>query len=254
MTSLNDRQKLILRMLGENRELSVSELSDHFQVSGVTIRQDLDLLQDQGLLRRVHGGAILHSEDDIAHRLGFNFEAKLAIAEHAAAMIDPGDTIFIEAGSVNAILARQLLSRSDIRIVTSNLFIARTLKDSEVTVVTLGGVYQHHSECMVGQLARLGIQEINFNRAFIGCDGISLENGYTSSDMMRAEISGEVVRRAPHSYLLTDSSKFGRAALSRIAPIEEVDHVVTDPGIPDAFADGLARAGVQIHIARHVAV
>ena len=86
---MNERQKTILRILGEDQELSVSDLSERFQVSGVTIRQDLEYLQDQGLLRRVHGGAVLHSSDEIAHRLGINYERKLAIAERAASYIKP---------------------------------------------------------------------------------------------------------------------------------------------------------------------
>ncbi|MDA3949985.1 MAG: DeoR/GlpR family DNA-binding transcription regulator [Spirochaeta sp.] len=245
---MNDRQKAILRILGEDRELSVSQLSDRFQVSGVTIRQDLDHLQGQGLLRRVHGGAVLHSEEDIAHRLGVNFESKLAIAERAGGYIERGDTIFIEAGSANAILARQLAHRQDIRVVTNNIFIARTLKDSDVTVVTLGGVYQHESECVVGRLARLGILEVNFTKAFIGVDGFTFEHGLTCSDMMRAEIAGAVVAGAQETFVLTDSTKFGRTALSRICKIDEVEHIITDGDLPEEYYSGLIARGVHVDI------
>ena len=113
---MNERQKTILRLLGEDQQLSVSDLAERFKVSGVTIRQDLDLLQEEGLLRRVHGGAVLHSADDIARRLGLHFEQKLAIADEAASRIAQNDTIFIEAGSANAILARQLSSHTNLRV------------------------------------------------------------------------------------------------------------------------------------------
>ncbi len=245
---MNDRQKSILRLLSQDRELSVSELTDRFKVSGVTIRQDLDYLQEEGLLRRVHGGAVLHSEEDIAHRLGVNFESKLAIAERAASFIHTGDTIFIEAGSANAILARQLCRRSGIRVVTNNLFIARTLKDSEVTVVLLGGVYQHESECVVGRLARLGIEEVNFSKAFIGVDGFTFEHGFTCSDMMRAEIAGSVVADSRETFVLTDSTKFGRTALTRICDTAQVRHIITDGGIPEEYRRGFAEYEVGLHI------
>lgn len=246
---MNERQKSILRILGEDRELSVSDLTERFSVSGVTIRQDLDYLQSQGLLRRVHGGAVLHSEEDIAHRLGVNFEAKLRIAELAASFVSAGDTIFIEAGSANALLARTLAQREGIRVVTNNLFIARTLKESNVQVVAIGGVYQHQSECVVGSLARLGIAEVNFTRAFIGVDGCSFDQGLTCSDMMRAEIAHAVVAAARETFVLTDSSKFGRAALSRICGLGEVAHLITDQGIPEEYRCGIEDTGVRLHVA-----
>lgn len=245
---MNDRQKSILKILGENRELSVSNLTERFSVSGVTIRQDLDYLQSEGLLRRVHGGAVLHSEEDIAHRLGINYETKLEIAEYAASFVAGGDTIFIEAGSANAILARHLSRRDRLRVVTNNLFNARTLRDSAVQVVVIGGVYQHESECVVGSLARRGIEEVNFTKAFIGADGFTFQHGLTCADMMRAEIAHAVVSAAQESYLLTDSSKFGRVALSRICAVSDITHVITDRGIPDEFREELMDSPVQLHV------
>lgn len=186
---MNERQKSILRILGQDGELTVSELAERFEVSGVTIRQDLDDLQDQGLLRRIHGGAVLNNEEDILRRMGINYETKLAIAQKAASYVASGDTIFIEAGSTNALLARQLADRSGIRIVTNNVFIARTLKDSVVDVALVGGVYQHDSECVVGTLAMAGLETLNFSKMFIGVDGFTEEHGFTCADMMRADVS-----------------------------------------------------------------
>jgi DeoR/GlpR family transcriptional regulator of sugar metabolism len=246
---MNERQKSILRILGEDRELSVTDLSERFQVSGVTIRQDLDFLQTQGLLKRVHGGAVLHGPDDIAHRLGVNYEKKLSIASLAAAHIKNGDTVFIEAGSTNAILARQLACRSGITVVTNNIFIARALKGSHTEVILLGGVYQHDSECVVGSLARSSLSSLNFTKAFIGTDGFTHENGFTCSNMLRAEIAGAAVARAALAFVLTDSPKFGRSALTRICPTEDVDYVVTDHGIPDEHKNVLEAAHVHVEVA-----
>lgn len=247
---MNERQKAILRILSEDRELTVTDLADRFKVSGVTIRQDLDALQKEGLLKRVHGGAVLHSDEDIGHRLGINFEEKLAIATVASARINKGDTIFIEAGSANAVLARELSRRSGIRVVTNNVFIARTLKDSDNDVIILGGYYQHESECVVGQVAKVGLQELNFTKAFIGLDGFTFDDGLTCSDMMRAEITTQVVGKAQEVYVLTDFTKFGRVALSRICTVEEITEMITDEDIPPEYVDGFSGRGISLVMAK----
>jgi DeoR/GlpR family transcriptional regulator of sugar metabolism len=243
---MNERQKAILRILGEDGRLSVSELATRFEVSGVTIRQDLDYLQGQGLLRRIHGGAVLNSEEDILRRMGINYETKLAIAQKAASYVESGDTIFIEAGSSNAILARELGRRTGIRIVTNNVFIARTLKDSELDVVLLGGVYQHDSECVVGRLAKLGLETLNFTKTFIGVDGFTEEYGFTCADMMRAEIAGVAIAKSPEVFVLTDSPKFGRIALVQMCEARQATHVITDNAIPAEYRRVLEDAGVAV--------
>lgn len=245
---MTERQKTILRLLSKNQELAVTDLAAEFKVSGVTIRQDLDHLQSQGLLRRVHGGAVLHSEDEISTRIGINYERKHSIAECALGYIRSGETIFIESGSVNALLARQLKDRSDINVVTNNLFVARTLKDSDVKVITVGGLYQHDSESLVGAIARFGIEALNFTKCFIGVDGFSFENGFTCSDMMRAEVAAAAVQRSPEVFVLTDSSKFGRIALTQICSLQDVHHVITDAQIPEDYRSRLAAANPRLHI------
>lgn len=245
---MTDRQKSILRLLSKDQELAVTDLATRFNVSGVTIRQDLEHLQTQGLLRRVHGGAVLHGEDEISTRIGRNYERKLAVAERALSFILPGETIFIESGSVNALLARQLKERSDINVVTNNLFVARTLKDSRVQVITIGGLYQHDSESLVGAIARLGIESLNFTKCFIGVDGFSIDNGFTCSDMMRAEVAATAVRKCPDVFVLTDSTKFGKIALTQICGLEEVHHVITDTQIPEEYRDLITTSGCALEL------
>ncbi len=243
---MNERQKSILRLLERSGQLSVSDLSAEFDVSGVTIRQDLDHLQGQNLLRRIHGGAVLHSEEDILRRVGINYEVKLAIAQRAAAYIEPGDAIFIEAGSTNALLARELSRRTGIRIVTNNVYIARALKDSDLDVVLLGGVYQHDSECVVGQLAKSGLAMLNFSKIFIGVDGFTRELGFTCADMMRAEVAGAAIAKSPEVFILTDSPKFGRIALVQICDAKDASHVITDSGIGNEYRRVLEDADVAV--------
>src|SRR6056297_1167212 len=120
---LNERQNNILKILGKNDQTSVNKLSDKLDVSSVTIRQDLNFLENEGLLKRVHGGAVLKDADDLINRLGVNYDKKLVIAKKVATHVKEGETILIESGSVNALLARELLKINKVTIITTNVFI-----------------------------------------------------------------------------------------------------------------------------------
>jgi len=124
----NVRQNRILKILGEDKQTSVSSFSEKLNVSPVTIRQDLTYLEGEGLLRRIHGGAVLKDADDLTNRLGINYEAKLRIAKKVSLLINQGETILIESGSVNVLLARELLKIKKVTIVTTNVYIARQFR------------------------------------------------------------------------------------------------------------------------------
>ncbi len=246
--NMNDRQAKILQMLGENEEISVNKLSAYFNVSAVTIRGDLDYLENRGLLKRVHGGAVLNNEDDIMRRIGVNFAVKTAIAAFAASMIAPNDIIFIDSGSANVLLARQLLKNSGAQVVTNNTFVARQLKGSPVEVILLGGVYQQDSECVVGSLAELGLGHLNFSKAFIGVDGITADHGFTCSNMMRADIARRAAKKAKTTYVLSDSTKIGKTSLCQICSLRDIDYLITDNLIKPEQKSELEAAGIEVLI------
>jgi DeoR/GlpR family transcriptional regulator of sugar metabolism len=246
---MNERQKSILELLSKSQELSVNELTAQFGVSSVTIRGDLDYLENERLLKRVHGGARLHSEDDISQRIGINYPRKAAIAAKAATLVKPGETIFIDAGSANALFARELAQIPNIQVITSNIFIARQLKKSQVNVIILGGVFQHDSESVVGSLAKMGLERINFSKAFIGVDGITKSHGFASNDMMRAEIAREAILRAEQGFVLSDSTKIGKIAACTICSLDEVNCLVTDDGISTTQRKKFEKAGLKVEIA-----
>ena len=246
---MNRRQRKIIDRLSGNQKTSVKELAGELEVSAVTVRQDLNYLEEEGFLKRVHGGAVLQNADDISKRLVANYEKKLAIARKAASFVGEEETILIESGSTNAILVKELESRKSINIITTNAFIARELKKNDhANIILLGGSYQHESESLVGQLTRLCLDNVNFGKAFIGVDGYTSETGFTSTDMMRAEISSLIVKRSPEVYVLTDSSKFGRVNLARLFYPEEITGLITDSGIPEADKADLQRRGVRMYV------
>lgn len=237
MTKRLDR---ILKVLSEQRKVAVLELAEQLKVSPATIRQDLTVLEQEGLLVRNHGGAELRETDDLAHRMAVNYEPKLKIARKAVEFIDEGDTIFVESGSTNAIFVKELTAAKRVTIITSNAFIARRVDPSRGgSVILIGGVYQRESESLVGNLAKANIDQVNFNRAFLGVDGFTLETGFTGRDMMRAEILSYIVSKAREAFVLTDSSKFGQIHLSRCCRLEEVKRIITDEGLSEQYRSAL---------------
>jgi len=247
---MNERHNSILRILGQEGHTSVSTLSRMLKVSAVTIRQDLNTLEAEGLLKRVHGGAVLREADDLSDRLGINYEQKLAIARRVASCVTEGETILIESGSVNALLARELVKEKKVTIITTNVFIARQLrKEEKAGIILLGGIYQHHSESLVGRITRACLDQLNIGKAFIGIDGYTSSTGFTSRDLLRAEISAYIVRKARDVYVVSDSSKFGREELSTICYPGDIRHLATDSNLEPAYLEEFRKAGIELILA-----
>ncbi|MGL4721650.1 MAG: DeoR family transcriptional regulator, partial [Kluyvera intermedia] len=151
---MNSRQQTILQLVIDKGRMSVSELAKMTGVSEVTIRQDLNLLEKQSYLRRTHGFAVPLDSEDVETRMMNNFALKRELADFAASLVRPGETVFIENGSSNALLARALATQPDITIITVSSYIAHLLKETPGEVILLGGIYQKKSESMVGPLTR----------------------------------------------------------------------------------------------------
>ncbi len=247
---LNERQNKILKILGKNDQTSVNQLSETLEVSAVTIRQDLNFLETEDLLKRVHGGAVLKDADDLNNRLGVNYEKKLRIAKKVAAFVNEGETILIESGSVNALLARELLKIRRVTIITTNVYIARQFrKNEQANIIILGGIYQHDSETLVGKITKTCIDQININKAFVGIDGYSKEAGFTIRDLFRAEISSYIIQKAKDVFIVSDSSKFGKTEMTNICFPGEIQHVATDIDLKPEFREYLENAGVDVILA-----
>jgi len=247
---LNDRQNRILEILGKDNRTSVSVLSELLGVSSVTIRQDLNHLEAEGLLKRVHGGAVLKDGDDLDNRLGKNYEKKLRIAKKVASLVNEGETILIESGSANVLLARELVKIRKLTLMTTNVYIARQFrKNEQADIVILGGIYQHDSETLVGKITKACIDQINIDKAFIGIDGYTRSTGFTLRDMYRAEISSHIIERANDLFVVSDSSKFGCVGLTSISSLVNIQHVATDSDLAQEYRDELTEAGIDLIIA-----
>ena len=247
---LNERQNKILEILGRDNRTSVKELSGKLDVSSVTIRQDLNFLETEGLLKRVHGGAVLKDGDDLDNRLGKNYEKKLRIAKKLASLVNEGETILIESGSANVLLARELVKIKKVTIMTTNVYIARQFrKNTQANIVILGGIYQHDSETLVGKITKACIDQVNIHKAFIGIDGYTAVDGFTLRDMFRAEISSHIIQSAKDVFVVSDSSKFGCTGLTNICHLTDIKHIATNEDLDPAFQNEFRKAGIDLILA-----
>ncbi|MCK5137723.1 MAG: DeoR/GlpR transcriptional regulator [Bacteroidales bacterium] len=247
---LNERQNRILEILGKNDKTSVNTLSEILSVSSVTIRQDLNFLEGEGLLKRVHGGAVLKDADDLVNRLGVNYEKKLRIAKKVSSCVNEGETILIESGSVNVLLARELLKIKKVTIITTNVYIARQFrKNEQANIIILGGIYQHDSETLVGKMTKTCIDQINIDKAFIGIDGYTTDSGFTLCDLFRAEISSYIIQKAQDVFIISDSSKFGKTELTNICFPADIHHIATNNDLSSMYQNELKKAGVDLILA-----
>jgi DeoR/GlpR family transcriptional regulator of sugar metabolism len=243
---MNDRQKRILELLNHKGRISVTKLAQKTSVSEVTIRNDLTFLENQGYLKRVHGSAITLDSDNVNDRMLLNFPMKQALAQFAASQVQAGDTVFIEGGSANAILARELASQSSVTIITVSFYIASLLKDAQCEVVLLGGLLQKKSESVVGPLTRACIQQIHFNKAFVGIDGFHPESGFTGRDMMRTEIINAVLSKGAQNIVISDSSKFGQIHLYGLEPQSAISRLITDDALPNEYERYLSDMNITV--------
>jgi DeoR/GlpR family transcriptional regulator of sugar metabolism len=247
---LNDRQVNILKLLEDYNQTSVNELSTRLGVSSATIRQDLSFLESEGLIKRVHGGAVLEDAEDLSNRLGVNYDRKLRIARKAAGLVKDGETILIESGSTNALLARELVKKKNITIITTNIYIARQLRKSkQADIIILGGLYQPGSESLVGKITRASLDQINFDKAFIGIDGYTPEAGFTLRDLFRAEISSYIIKKASDAIIISDSTKFGKKELTNVCYLSDINRIATDNELNNAYQAEFREAGIDLIMA-----
>ena len=245
---MNPRHSEILQLVNQNKRVLVAELSSHTGVSEVTIRQDLTQLEKQGYLKRVHGGATALQSDDMNDRLNVRFDIKQRLAQRAAELVQPGETVMIEGGSANALLARELANRGDVTIITPSAYIASMIRKSKCDVILLGGIYQPQGESLVGPLTRLCIEHTHFSTAFIGIDGFHPDTGFTSRDMMRADVANAILNKNQRNIVLTDVSKFGQIFSTSIGQLKQFSVLVTNSGIDESHLALLRQHQVSVEL------
>jgi DeoR/GlpR family transcriptional regulator of sugar metabolism len=244
----SNRQKRILEIITQEGRVEVARLADITDVSRVTVRKDVDLLAEKGLLRHEHGLVLPGSKDDINNRLSYHYDRKQRIARVAAHMVQDGETVMIESGSCCAILADELTQhKRDVTIITNSAFIAGYIRKlPHARIILLGGDYQNDAQVMVGPIARQSVQGFSVDKLFIGADGFSEKIGFTGKNHLRAETVRDMAKQALQVIILTESEKFTKQGVVPLLPLGSVSTLITDFAIPPETERFLEEAGVRV--------
>ncbi|MEP6812421.1 MAG: DeoR/GlpR family DNA-binding transcription regulator [Actinomycetota bacterium] len=246
------RHKLIVEQIRRQGAVRVSALTELLGVSEMTIRRDLDALAAAGLLEKVHGGATLRGglsadEPGFEAKSHRQLREKEAIALAASRLVEPGQAIGLTAGTTTWRLAHHLAQVADLTVVTNSMQIATVLhRDarSDLTVVLTGGV-RTPSDALVGPIAVTAVRSLHLDVLFMGVHGMTVDPGLTTPNLLEAETDRALVAASERIVLVADHTKWGVRGLSRIAGLDELGVLVSDPGL-----DAAARATIGEHVER----
>lgn len=249
--SLNERERLILEKLSQFGTISVSDLAAELQLSEVTIRLDLKELEEKGWLQRTRGGAAPAFHRDILERQRLHMEEKQAIARTAAELVEDGDVIMIEAGTTTALIARYLVGKRDVHIVTNSTLVFSYARMNPALQITMtGGEFRRPTESLVGPIALETIGRLNVRLAFVGTDGFSLHRGMTTHLVEGAEIVKAMKAHAEQTILVADSSKYGKVGFVSVLPLQDVAQIITDRNLGPQAENELKEASISVRIVK----
>jgi DeoR family transcriptional regulator, aga operon transcriptional repressor len=251
------RRDRMLALVHERDFVRVSELADRFDVSEVTVRADLDALAVRGALRRVRGGAVPRGTTPAERPFEESEVAaaaeKRAIAQAAAALVHPGDTIILDVGTTTTAIAQALADRvelSDVTVFTSSLTIAMALEAAanRLTVVVTGGTLRPKQHSLVEPLAGLVLASIHAGTAFVGCNGVDVDAGITNVNLPETDIKKRILAAAQRRIVCADASKLGRVALAHVCDLDDVDLLLTDRHADPQIVAALRDTGLQVEL------
>jgi DeoR/GlpR family transcriptional regulator of sugar metabolism len=248
-----ERINQIVEQLERDGSVNVLSLKDKFNVSDMTIRRDLKILEDRGIVERIHGGALLSKkgknriEPPIIERLSLMADEKKRIGESVAKLIAEGETIFLGSGTTTIYVARELIIRDDITVVTNSVPILHELaSNSKMNVITVGGFLRRSELSLIGAFAEAVLRDIRVNKVIIGMRGIHPLYGFTCehpeelmTDRRIFEISDDII-------VVADHTKIGQVATNKVVPIDRAKIIVTSSNAPPDVVENIQVRGVEV--------
>lgn len=247
------RRRKILSILEQEGQITVHDLVERFSLSAVTIRSDLDALGATGAIVRSHGGAVRQIEPTRDYPLHFKASLhqaeKSQIGQAAANLVQPGEVIILDSGSTTAQIARNLKARAieRVTVITDAINVVAELVDAPgIAVICTGGLLRPVSQSFVGPQAEDMLKDLHADRLFLAVDGIDLETGATTPDVLEAQLNNLMTKISKETTVVADFSKLGRRSVSRICSIDKIDRLITDTKAPEAFVQALRARGVEV--------
>lgn len=247
----DERRNEIVAIVHREGRALVADLAGRFSTSAITIRKDLDFLQERALIQRTHGGALRVRSNTLAdpslqEKEKQHHQEKMRIANCAARMVKERQCIILDSGTTTMAIARALRSFHELTVITNAVNIAAELAGSSVEVIMTGGTLRKNSFSLVGPQAEDLLRDINADILFLGVDGFDTKIGLTTPNVLEARVNRAMVRAANRVVAVCDSSKFGRKSLAVIIPPDQVHEVITDKGILKTTMRELTEAGVEV--------
>jgi len=248
-----ERHQEILKRINKDGQVKVQDLCDDFKVSPVTVRKDLKLLEEKGLLYRMHGGATLNNpyatDRHVNEKEKIHLSEKMRIGETAARMVTANDSILIASGTTVYYMAKHIKPQENLTVITSALNVAMELNEHlEIEVILLGGLLRKRSSSVTGIYAEENLSDFSCSKLFLGVDGIDLDFGLTTTNVMEAHLNREMINVSQKTIVLADSTKFGRRGFGRICGFELIDEIITDSGISEFTKKTLEENGIKVTI------
>ncbi len=251
-----ERRREIVRLLDEHGRITVDEVVSRFGISAVTARSDLDVLSGQGFLVRSHGGGIrplaASPEHPLRVRENINTERKIRIADAAANLIQPYQTVVLCTGSTSVELARAIRRRSftGLKVITYALNVAAVLCDVHgIDLIVIGGLLRQVSCALVGPQAEHMMQTLHSDHCFMSTVGLDLNVGLTTLDIMEAQLNRCMINNSAEVSVIADSSKFGVRSLSVVTDLRSIHRIITDAEVPANQADSFRSKGLEVILA-----
>jgi DeoR/GlpR family transcriptional regulator of sugar metabolism len=250
-----ERRSQIAQMVLEKGSVNVADLVRQFRITETSIRRDLTILESNGRLKRVHGGAVpvpgnLRT-DSYAEKMQMHINAKERIGKAAASLINPGDIVLFDSGTTTLQVVRQIppamRASSVITLVTNSHPIAQEVLNWPAPNLTiLGGLYLPDYQATVGPQTISQLRDLTADKVFLGTDGLTLNLGVTTANILMAQVDQLMAERSRQIILVTDSSKFGRAGFVPVQPVRAFHTIITDIDAPEEMIASIQREGVEV--------
>ena len=250
-----ERRNKIISLLNDKKSLSVQEAAELFGVAEETIRRDLNVLENQELLIRTHGGAVIadgpRNEISYERRKSINISGKDRIGMEAAKLIDDGDIIMLDASTSAFCLAKHIKEKKGITVITNAQSVIAELSATEgIELISTGGNLRRKSMSYVGRIAETALENYHATKLFFSCMGFSLERGITDSNGQESDMKQMMLRCSQKAYLLCDHTKFDKVGYASTAKAADIHAFITDEPLEDTVSKRLDQLGIEVLHAR----
>lgn len=246
-----ERREQLIQFVEAQQRVTIEQICAEFSVSPATARRDLDVLAQEGKVRRFHGGALAVKsappEPPFAERSTEQADEKRRIGQAAAALVRDGETVLLSSGTTVLEVARQLRRHRDLTVVTNSLLVMNMLADAPgVTLIGLGGMLRPTERSFVGHLTEIALSELRVNKAILGIRAIDLDTGLTNDYLPETQTDRKILSISREVILVADHTKCGRISSVFVAPLNVVHTFVTDTAAPPAFTDAIRGLGIHV--------